>query len=349
MTTALFMLIISTITMIQNQVMPRYRVNTVPPSFRVKSKPETILVQYYNKPKFINLQSFVGCEYKCEMKAGSVNYASAKAVIFHGPTIQKTPPPPTKPRGQIWIMQGFESPIYYINDLLQWNNLFNWTFTYRRDSDITRTQSVFHVNPKNITLSNIVKKWKAKDRMSAWMVSHCGAHSKRDRYAKRLQNSIDIHVYGECGTYRCDRSHKNYCFKLLQEHYKYYLAFENSLCVDYVTEKGFKTYVHSPSTIPVMRGGLNYSLFFPPGSYLNTKNFKTVDKLGIAINNSNQSKESMFSWKKTYYASSGTMHSSWCLLCKRLHLSNHYQRLYSNIHNWLYDKPRSACKVPTDL
>ncbi|XP_021362959.1 glycoprotein 3-alpha-L-fucosyltransferase A-like isoform X1 [Mizuhopecten yessoensis] len=331
---------------------PRYHLNLNQPAFLVKTYPEVIQVLYFNKPEWVSGKEFEGCEYPCEMVWGSKDFDTAKVVIFHGPRLGKINPP-KKSRAQLWIMHGMESPPHYHNDLSQWSNLFNWTFTYRRDSDVLTSYSEFKQVPSKITTPNITTQWMKKERMTAWMVSNCGTPSKRERYKQILQKAIDIHVYGGCGTYRCARSNENSCMDILQRHYKYYLAFENSLCVDYVTEKAFKTYIFSPSTIPVMRGGTNYSLYFPPRSYLDAKDFKSAYELGKAMHVSNmkiRKLENIFSWTKTTSINQMIKnHDSWCSLCERIHRSDSYKRLYSNIKFWLNDIPRSACKSPTDL
>ncbi|XP_021370474.1 alpha-(1,3)-fucosyltransferase C-like isoform X2 [Mizuhopecten yessoensis] len=320
------------------------------PPFIDKTFPERIRVYYYNKPDWVSVHEFEGCEYKCDMTVNSKYSASAKAVIFHGPGLGRTAP--KKSRGQIWIMHGLESPQHYSNDLSEWKNVFNWTFTYRRDSDILQTYSGFISVPTKISISNITELWKTKDRIAAWMVSHCHTHSKREKYANLLRKTTDIHVYGGCGQFKCPSSNADNCMGLLQKHYRYYLAFENSLCLDYVTEKGFKTYVYSPSTIPVMRGGSNYSLFFPPGSYINTNDFNTAENLGKAMNGISTGKNNFrkfFAWKQAITVDKTLHHKQWCSLCERIHLSENHTGLYSSIKNWLYDKPRSACKSPKDL
>ncbi|XP_033756624.1 alpha-(1,3)-fucosyltransferase C-like [Pecten maximus] len=313
---------------------------------------KTVHVHYYNMPHWITVSVFNRCEYKCTMTYGSKGYDAAKVVMFQGPRIKSQEKPPEKKPGQLWIMHGLEPPAYYWNNLSHWANLFNWTFTYRRDSDVFQAPFRFHFLPNNVTISALIKERKTKDRISAWTLSHCGAVSKRDEYTKLMRKSTDIHVYGGCGQYKCPLSNENHCDELLRKHYKYYLAFENSLCVDYNSKRPFKTYRHSPSTIPVMRGGVNYSLFFPPGSYLDTADFDTADNLASFMNkpdDENWNLEETFAWTTRYSIDDQSQHKDWCSLCEQLHSAKKFQRLYVNIHNWLYDKPRKACKDAKDL
>ena len=65
---------------------------------------------------------------------------------------------------------------------------------------------------------------------------------------------------------------------MMGRNYKFYIAFENSLSWDYVTEKFF--YNLHFDVIPVvldLHG--NYARFAPPKSYINALDFPTVKEL----------------------------------------------------------------------
>ena len=58
---------------------------------------------------------------------------------------------------------------------------------------------------------------------------------------------------------------------MLEQDYKFYLSFENSICVDYVTEKFYNALLFN--TVPVVYGGADYSRLAPNMSYINIRNY----------------------------------------------------------------------------
>ncbi|CAF1497722.1 unnamed protein product, partial [Didymodactylos carnosus] len=95
------------------------------------------------------------------------------------------------------------------------------------------------------------------------MVSHCKTAGKREDYVAELKAFIDVDIYGRCGLYQCAKNDMN-CWKILEQNYKFYLSFENSICSHYVTEKLFA--ILDYDLIPVVFGGANYSSIMPPHS-----------------------------------------------------------------------------------
>ena len=69
-----------------------------------------------------------------------------------------------------------------------------------------------------------------------------------------LQKHIDVDIYGKCGNLQCSRKDEESCWKKVAEEYYFYLAFENSICKDYVTEKFFNAMNHTVIPITLGRG-----------------------------------------------------------------------------------------------
>ena len=139
---------------------------------------------------------------------------------------------------QVWILYILEGPLaspdYFLMD-----DVFNWTATYRWDSSIVAPYEKWV--PFNNNTKPIFKNFaKGKKKKCAIFVSNCETTNKRMHYVKELQKHIEVDIYGGCGTKVCDRSDENKCFNMLKTDYKFYLAFENSNCKDYITEKFFR-------------------------------------------------------------------------------------------------------------
>jgi hypothetical protein len=152
---------------------------------------------------------------------------------------------------------------YNLKDLDDW---FNITVTYKSDSDfivdytpfkdfndilndriyITEFNKLTNSTNNNPILSfnNIyLNKNNHKNKATiVWFVSHCETNSKREDFVLELMNYIKVDIYGNCLNY-FKNSLKHPCGDLKKENvddcnnnllnsYKFYLAFENSLCED---------------------------------------------------------------------------------------------------------------------
>ncbi|KAF2364979.1 Glycosyl transferase family 10 [Trinorchestia longiramus] len=171
----------------------------------------------------------------CVLTGSRSEISSADAVVFKD---HFSDPHHSRDPNQIWIMYMLECPLH--TQHFSQPNVFNWTATYRHDSDLVAPYEryMYHdpfIKQRNQTISYA----SGKSRQVAWFVSNCGARNNRLQYAKELGRYIGVDIYGACGTKRCPRSSSTRCFEMLNRDYKFYLAFENSNCRDYITEKFF--------------------------------------------------------------------------------------------------------------
>lgn len=123
--------------------------------------------------------------------------------------------------------------------------------------------------------------------------------------------------------FSCPR-HSTYCKTMLNSTYRFYAAFENSLCEDYVTEKFFEQLQNN--IVPVVYGGANYDLIAPPKSYINANDFKTVKDLAnylIYLAENPEEYIKYFWWKKFYKVVDS---EPFCSLCTLLHGNNFGER-----------------------
>ena len=71
-------------------------------------------------------------------------------------------------------------------------------------------------------------------------MSHCTTDINREGYVNELKKHINVTVFGKCSDEECSRDHGNECFQELSKSHMFYIAFENSICEDYATEKFYR-------------------------------------------------------------------------------------------------------------
>lgn len=179
--------------------------------------------------------------------------------------------------------------------------------------------------------------FRRKTKTAMWFVSHCDmVTSNRAALAQKLQdNGIDVDSYGNCGKKSC----KNFDCPRQLHLAKFYLAFENSLCTDYVTEKIYK--VVDLNVIPVAFTGANLSYFLPPKSYIDANAFQTVEELAKYLRylSDNPPEFAKYFWWKKYYKVK--LHHmvrgpQICKICKKLNEPNLWEKnqFYRSIKDW---------------
>ena len=142
-----------------------------------------------------------------------------------------------RPTSQRWVYALWESPNATPNPA-PLNGLFNSTWTYRSDSDFWSPYGSYEELTEEEKLNkvrNIPDYSQGKTELAAWLVSNCGAHPRK-AFVETLRKYIKVDVFGRCsGKFGQRRGCGNLtaCLKT----FKFYLAFENALCEDYISEK----------------------------------------------------------------------------------------------------------------
>ena len=133
-----------------------------------------------------------------------------------------------------------ESPL---NDGLNYtnkrfHNFFNWTMTYRTDSDIYRPYGWLsrHDTPLLPPTAPVSMPWKTppplesmtsmtstKTKLIAWIVSNCDTHSNREDYVEILKKYVPVDTFGACGKLSCGRledHNTEECDQMLERDYR---------------------------------------------------------------------------------------------------------------------------------
>ncbi|XP_039289514.1 glycoprotein 3-alpha-L-fucosyltransferase A [Nilaparvata lugens] len=297
-----------------------------------------------NHPKGSS-EPFVTCPVnRCVGTTDASRSLEADAILmknsFHNPGHHK-------PAKQLWIMYRLESPVN--SEFLLQQNVYNWTATYMRSSDISRPYF------KWIYYDETSKEWPGpprdfaagKTKKVAWFVTNCYARNNRLQYARELGKHIQVDMYGSCGAeFKCPRSREDGCFKLLEEEYKFYLAFENSNCREYITEKFFKNSLRH-KVIPVVMGAPreDYELVAPKDSFIHVEDFDSPKQLAEYLHKVDQDDDlfnSYFKWRDMGEIIEGYFY---CRLCAMLH-DDYPEKYYKKIDDF-WRKPGSCIKNKT--
>ncbi|XP_062699416.1 alpha-(1,3)-fucosyltransferase C isoform X2 [Aedes albopictus] len=260
---------------------------------------------------------------------------------------------------QIYVAANMESPAHTKHLLGGDHDFFNWTMTYRLDSDVVWNYNNFVDAETEVVLGPSERpQWRRgfeeyynetvlgivleKTKMGVQFVSHCGTISKRDDLVREIQKLMSVDIYGKCGTLECPRGSPR-CTEMLTTDYRFYFAFENSLCRDYVTEKVY-TVMDASWIVPVVFGGADYSLFLPPNSYIDAQQFNTVEDLVeyLSYLSQNPREYAKYFWWKEHYRITGSQ--PFCDLCQKLHDVGTRERVqyYKDIEEWWFDE---ACQA----
>ena len=228
--------------------------------------------------------------------------------------------------------------------------------TYRQDSDIVHSygryihrnlsytirdhQSTdYYLSPTtNQSTYELTGEFHRRQNRILWIVSNCNARSKRNELARQLNTSFPIDQFGQCSSAK-----KIDNFEQLLLNYKFYLAFENAQCDDYITEKVFYNSL-AHGSIPIVLGAQlsTYQKILPARSFIHIEQFANLSQLALhleEISHDEKIFQSYHHWRRDYrlitWKSNYFLDDRFCDLCLKLHENDMQRKSYTNFSRWL--------------
>ncbi|XP_028571317.2 alpha-(1,3)-fucosyltransferase 7 [Podarcis muralis] len=266
----------------------------------------------------------------CQLTWNRNLYNQADVVVFHHWALQhrRSRPPASKPHpGQKWVWLSLESPSHS-NDLARWDGVFNWTMTFRRDSDIFIPYGELVAQPSDEV--DIPE----KSGLVSWVISHYHHTQQRAQLFRNLSKYIKVDVYGRANKKPLCPA----CLLPTISKYKFYLAFENSVHRDYITEKLWRNSLLAGS-VPVVMGPprANYQQFIPGDAFIHVDDFGSVKELADFLLSMNESRyQRFFEWKRSFAVK---LYDSWperfCTICQCFP-SLPQGKVYHSLEKWFW-------------
>ena len=268
----------------------------------------------------------IQCIHSSDLSETSLNSNSTAAVVFFNPTHWGNPRHRLDGRGSqaLTVALSMESSVYYP---VQKNlSHYDLSITCSSDSDIQHPYFEWQYD----LLKDVSEwPWEKREPAIAFVARNCHSKSKREALVEMLQKYVRVDSVSYCLNNHpwpsdIDRKDKD---GLLQR-YMMYLAAENSIEKDYVTEKVYNGLVSGAVTLYL--GAPNVEEFVPSHSIIRIpENFTETDVIQIAefahnIFTNKTAYEEWIEFKKHPYEERFVrkfkmMHTRlWCRLCRKV-------------------------------
>ncbi|XP_029414543.1 alpha-(1,3)-fucosyltransferase 4 [Nannospalax galili] len=243
----------------------------------------------------------------------------------------------SRPPGQRWVWMNFESPSHSPGLRGLAADLFNWTLSYRADSDVFVPYGFLrprgHPSDQPPGLGPPLAR---KRGLVAWVVSHWDERQARVRYYHQLSRHVPVDVFGRNGPGRPVPASG-----LLHTvaRYKFYLAFENSQHVDYITEKLWRN-AFLAGAVPVVLGPdrANYERFVPRGAFIHVDDFPSAAALAAYLRFLDRNVavyRRYFHWRRSYAVHlTSFWDEPWCRACQAVQTAGDQPKSIRNLAGW---------------
>uniref|UniRef100_A0A0N4ZI44 Fucosyltransferase n=1 Tax=Parastrongyloides trichosuri TaxID=131310 RepID=A0A0N4ZI44_PARTI len=226
----------------------------------------------------------------CELTNDKKLFDSSDAVVFHHADLNEITKYPQRAfKSQKFVFFSMESP--FLTAFANRSNYFNWIMSYHNKSDVVCTYGSkwrkcnATCNHLSFNSSKILSK-KIKKGVIGY-ISNCYSNSARGKLIKKLRKYIPITMYGRCSLYQeidgsCNKSDYK-CEEEVIGNYYFYIAFENSICNNYVTEKYWRRYTFDSVPLVIKRY-IYEDVGIPGNSFIAVDDFKSAEEMGKYLN-----------------------------------------------------------------
>ena len=217
----------------------------------------------------------------CKFMFARSRWKEANAIVFHIPQLRSSRFPPRKLPGQSWVAWSMESEALY-PILARRNELgavFDLWMTYQQDSDVWCP----YLEGVDVPSLQAAPGPKCADVSTVAVISSRIDQSRRTALLESLLREMPIDSYGKLFCNRPGGMKAGRAGKLpVISRYKFTLAFENSICRDYVTEKFFDPLI--AGSVPVYLGAPNVDEFAPGDNcYIDASRFENPRALAAFL------------------------------------------------------------------
>uniref|UniRef100_A0A914QMS9 Fucosyltransferase n=1 Tax=Panagrolaimus davidi TaxID=227884 RepID=A0A914QMS9_9BILA len=279
---------------------------------KIRTKLKPIIIEW-NEYAWKNI-SYIDyeCGKKCIFTRDRKLEEYATVITFHVGSMQLWNYPKTQSESRMHVFVNFEPPTNAPILVKLPEDFFNYTISYRWDSDVTMSYGCFH----SLEGKNDTNKWEQRER---------------ELIIEKLQTYINITNYGKCfnSKYNPDPDTSKFYFVI---------AFENAHCTDYITEKIWRL---RDMTVPIildrsqLRG--KYTTLNP--YVIAVTDFKNIKELGDYLNflmKNHTEYRKYLDWTKFYKKSYGCffLNDMPCVLCDlALKITNGFRK-QNNVRKW---------------
>uniref|UniRef100_A0A914WC85 Fucosyltransferase n=1 Tax=Plectus sambesii TaxID=2011161 RepID=A0A914WC85_9BILA len=303
---------------------------TMPPQFK------TILLwtNYYSVQwSMSGFEYNALCPNRCRIINDRNEFDSAAAILFHSAAWDLTlyDLPTSRQPDQYFVYYNQEPP-----PKSSWKDLegvwqsfpphfFNLTMTYRTDSDIVTPYDRFVSKAERINgvpyeehvWDDVVAAVRRKTKLGLQFVGNCYSESGRESIVRALQRYISIDQFGYCAA-----------------DYRFFIAFENNICRDYVTEKFWRL---KRLIVPIVLQASILDGIAPDDSFIAVDQFQSVAALAAHLEMLSRNETEYlryFEWTRHYQKIEAPRSEAFCRLCDRLHAPTIAHKSYANLIAW---------------